>query len=70
MKAALVPVERIERQIVLIRGQKVLLDSQLSPEEFADMRWRNVISSGSLVPGYKVANCGASVTLVGHGKEP
>jgi hypothetical protein len=29
MKAALVPVERIERQILLIRGQKVLLDSQL-----------------------------------------
>jgi len=30
MKAALVPVERIERQILLIRGQKVLLDSQLA----------------------------------------
>jgi len=30
MKAALVPVEWIERQIVLIRGQKVLLDSQLA----------------------------------------
>jgi ORF6N domain len=30
MKAGLVPVERIERQILLIRGQKVLLDSQLA----------------------------------------
>ena len=30
MKAALVPVERIERQILLIRGQKVLLDNQLA----------------------------------------
>jgi len=30
MKAALVPVERIERQILLIRGQKVLPDSQLA----------------------------------------
>jgi hypothetical protein len=38
MKAALVPVERIERQILLIRGQKILLDSQPSREEFADLR--------------------------------
>ncbi len=30
MKEALVPIERIERQILLIRGQKVLLDSQLA----------------------------------------
>ena len=30
MKAALVPVERIERQILVIRGQRVLLDSQLA----------------------------------------
>lgn len=30
MKAALVAIERIERQILLIRGQKVLLDSQLA----------------------------------------
>jgi len=30
MVAALVPVERIERQILLVRGQKVLLDSQLA----------------------------------------
>ncbi len=30
MKAALVPVKRIERQILLMRRQKVLLDSQMA----------------------------------------
>ena len=29
-KASLIPVERIERQILLLRGQKVLLDFQLA----------------------------------------
>lgn len=48
---ALIPSERLGRTILVIRGQRVILDSELAglyaPEEVAISRSQSVISSGA-----------------------
>ena len=46
-KGSVVPIERIESRILLVRGHKVLLDADLAAKELDTWRSQVVMSRGS-----------------------